>query len=86
MSEPPKLDYWAGSEKRRPNKSQRVIGLLGFLVYCLPAFLFDALVVWSAIKMARFSMMGRLSILIMPAVIGGFCTWRAIAAIIQFFG
>jgi hypothetical protein len=86
MSEPPKLDYWAGSAKPRPTKGQRVIGLLGFLAYCLPAFLFDLIF----IRLAYLEVFFRVTIVRFPlgmlettGAVGAFCTWRAIAALIQ---
>jgi len=87
MSEPPELNYRSPSEKPHPKKGDRTIGLLGFFAYCLPAFLFDWLVIRSLTRMAMFHWsLYRLEFLAIPALIGAFCTWRAIVALLQFFG
>jgi hypothetical protein len=86
MSEPPRLNYSFKPAAPRPTRGQRVIGLLGFLAYCLPAFVFDLV----TIKLAAIAMGGvrqsfgySTASLVTFGLLGIFCTWRAIAALIQ---
>jgi hypothetical protein len=86
MSDPPKLNYWSPSAKRRSPKEYRFIGLLGCLAYCIPAFIFDVLVVAGIVGLVRWPSLKDSMGLTICAAVGAFCTWRAIAGIMQFFG
>ena len=80
MSQPPKLDYLdpRHAAKLRSTGAQRAVGCFGFLIYGLFALMFDVSVIYN-VKARQWD-----PILAVIALIGGFCTWRAIAALIQF--
>jgi len=82
MSDPPKIDYFDPhlAVKPKPTPFQRFVGCLGFLIYGLLALIFDGALI------ANLFLRGRPPnwVLAIFALTGGFCTWRAIAALIQF--
>ena len=82
MPDPPKLDYLDPhlTVKPKPTPFQRFVGCFGFLIYGLLALIFDGALI------VNFFMRGGAPnwVLAIFALIGGFCTWRAIAALIQF--
>lgn len=82
MSEPPKIDYCDPhlAVKPKPTTFQRIVGCLGFLTYGLLALAFDGSMI--AIYLSRSGPPHW--VLAIFALIGGFCTWRAIAGFIQF--
>ena len=81
MPDPVKLEYSTPTPKPKTPVSKRVIGLLGFLLYALPAFVFDA---YFILIMYRFPNIP-VAMVAVVGLIGGFCTWRAIAGLLQLF-
>ena len=82
MSKPPKLDYLDPrlAAKPKPTTFQGIVGCFGFLIYGLLALIFDGALI------ANLFLRGSVpnGVLAIFALIGGFCTWRAIAGFIQF--
>jgi len=83
MSDPPKIDYFDPhlAVKPKPTPFQRFVGCFGFLIYGLLALIFDAALIANLVWRRGGAPNGALAIF---ALIGGFCTWRAIAALVQF--
>lgn len=81
MSEPPKLDYLDPRHAAKPRStgSQRAVGCFGFLIYGLLALIFHSAFIANVIS--REAPLGVLAVI---ALVAGFCTWRAIAGLIQF--
>ena len=80
MPDPPTLAYSPGEPKKRSTRGQKAIGLLGFLVYAVPAVAFDVTLIMGVVY-------GRhppARLVVIVASIGAFCTWRAIAGFLQF--
>ena len=80
MPEPPKLDYFAPAETKKKSAGKRVIGFFGFVVYGLLAFVIDSRFIFGFVRWGRFPRNG---IEWTFALAGAFCTWRAVAALIQ---
>jgi hypothetical protein len=87
MSEPPKLNYETPTPPPKHTKGEKVIGLFGFLAYLGPALLFDGMIVVLGIQIWRFGPGAYVCNAILPLVVllgmGGFCSWRAIVALMQ---
>lgn len=82
MSDPPKIDYFDPhlAVKPKPTTFQRIVGCLGFLIYGLLALILDGALIANLLWRNRPPNW----VLGICAVLGGFCTWRAIAGFIQF--
>ena len=80
MSEPPKLDYLDPRLATKPKSTggQRAVGCFGFLVYGLLALIFDGSFIANLARHGD----APLGVLAIFGLIGGFCTWCAIAALI----